>query len=143
MTAAYQIFAVGRIRKKGPSVCIEIEDAYQEALLGLEQFSHMHVLYWFHENDTPLQRRILQVHPRGNPRNPLTGVFATHSPVRPNLIALTLCRILSVQENRIAIDGIDARDGTPVIDIKAYTGRNEAAPPIRVPEWARVENQAC
>lgn len=139
MAVSYKIFPVGRVRKRDATVFIEIEDEYRDALLGLEKFSHMHVLYWFHENDTPQQRGILQVHPRNDRRNPLTGVFATHSPLRPNLIALTLCRILSVRDNMITIDAIDAHDGTPVIDIKSYTGRKEAVPPILVPEWARVE----
>jgi len=138
----YHIFPVGRVRKPGSAVSIEIYDKYKDALLGLEEFSHIYVFYWFHENDTPQQRSILQVHPRNDRRNPLTGVFATHSPVRPNLIALTLCRIVSVSENMIAIDGIDAHDGTPVIDIKSYNARNEAKPPFRTPEWARVGSKS-
>ncbi|MBV2097138.1 MAG: SAM-dependent methyltransferase, partial [Candidatus Thiodiazotropha sp. (ex Codakia orbicularis)] len=76
------------------------------------------VLYWFDRNDTPERRGILQVHPRGNPDNPLRGVFATRAPVRPNLIALSRCRILSIAANRIEIDGIDAFPDTPVLDIK-------------------------
>ncbi|PVV25773.1 MAG: hypothetical protein B6D74_02610 [gamma proteobacterium symbiont of Ctena orbiculata] len=61
---------------------------------------------------------MLQVHPRGNPDNPLRGVFATRAPVRPNLIALSRCRILSIVGNRIEIDDIDAFPDTPVLDIK-------------------------
>jgi tRNA (Thr-GGU) A37 N-methylase len=61
---------------------------------------------------------MLQVHPRRNPDNPLTGVFATHSPVRPNLIGVTRCGIINVRENVIEVDEIDAFDGSPVIDLK-------------------------
>jgi tRNA (Thr-GGU) A37 N-methylase len=61
---------------------------------------------------------VLQVHPRGNPANPLRGVFATRAPLRPNPIALSRCRVLGVRGNVIEIDGIDAFADTPVLDIK-------------------------
>jgi len=143
MTNSYQIFPVGFVRKKDRTTQIEIRKRLKAALSGLDEFSHMYVLYWFHENDTPQQRSILQVHPRNDKRNPLTGVFATHSPVRPNLLALTICRVVAIRENRIEIDGIDANDGTPVIDIKSYNSKNEPDPPFRIPEWARVGNESC
>ena len=88
------------------------------ALLGVEALDAIWVLYWFDRNDTPERRSILQVHPRANPENPLRGVFATRAPVRPNLIALSRCRIISVKDNIIEIDGIDAFPDTPVLDIK-------------------------
>ncbi|MEW6672071.1 MAG: tRNA (N6-threonylcarbamoyladenosine(37)-N6)-methyltransferase TrmO [Thermodesulfobacteriota bacterium] len=143
MTDSYQIFPVGFVRKKGSKTQIEILPKFRAALFGLDGFSHIHVLYWFHENDTPRQRSILQVHPRNDKRNPLAGVFATHSPVRPNLVALTICRITAIRENIIEIDGIDANDGTPVIDIKSYNRKNEAEPPFHVPEWARAGKESC
>lgn len=143
MTASYQIFPVGIVRKKGRSVSIEVQKEFKDALLGLDQFSHIYVLYWFHKNDTPEKRSVLQVHPRGNKKNPLTGVFATHSPHRPNLIALTVCKIQAIENRVILIDGIDAIDGTPVVDIKSYNPKNEAGPPIRVPGWARSRNKSC
>ena len=58
--------------------------------------------------------------------------------MRPNLIALTLCRIVSVNKHIIEIESIDANDGSPVIDIKSYNPKNEASPPIRVPDWAHA-----
>ena len=78
------------------------------------------MLYWFHENDTPEKRRTLKVHPRRNLGNPLTGVFATHSPMRPNLIAMTRCRLIAVDGLTLTVDAIDARPGSPVIDIKSF-----------------------
>ena len=143
MTDSYKIFPVGFVRKKGQTANIEIHKKFKAALLGLDQFSHIYVLYWFHENDTSQQRSILQVYPRKDKRNPLTGVFATRSPVRPNLVALTTCRIVAIRENMIEIDGIDANDGTPVIDIKSYHSKNETGPPFRVPEWVRIGNESC
>lgn len=136
MTVSYQIFPVGFVRKKGHSVTIDIQEGYEEALLGLDQFSHIYVLYWFDKNDTPEKRRILQVHPRGNKKNPLTGVFATHSPYRPNLIALDVCKILAINGHFIQIDQIDALDGTPVIDIKSFKPKSGDTADFKVPAWA-------
>ena len=83
------------------------------------------------------QRAILQVHPRGDQKNPLTGVFATRSPFRPNLIALSLCKIVSVKENVIEVEKIDAFEGTPVLDIKPYAPGQDSATGVKVPEWAK------
>jgi tRNA (Thr-GGU) A37 N-methylase len=76
------------------------------------------VLWWFDRNDTPHMRSTLKVHPKGNPANPLKGVFATRAPMRPNLIALSRCKVVSVRKNIIEIDSIDALPDTPVLDIK-------------------------
>ena len=118
----YQVHPIGWVRRSNGSTILEINEEYQDALLGVEQLDSIWVLWWFDRNDTPEQRSILQVNPFGDPSNPLTGVFATRAPVRPNLIALTRCRILSVDGNRIVIDDIDAFDNTPVLDIKRYIG---------------------
>jgi tRNA-Thr(GGU) m(6)t(6)A37 methyltransferase TsaA len=135
MDDRYTICPVGLIRKKDDTACIEIFEEYLEAMLGLAGFSHIHVLFWFHENDTAELRRTLQVHPRKDPSNPLTGVFATHSPKRPNLIGLSRCRILGIEGNRITIDAIDARDGSPVVDIKCYIPDEPPPADVRLPEW--------
>jgi len=128
----YRVSPVGVIVKANVVTHIRIHKAYTDAILGLEGYSHIHVFYWLHENDTPENRAVLQVHPRGDPGIALTGVFATHSPVRPNLIALTRCRVLSTEGNCIRIDKIDARDGSPVLDIKCYIPYAADEPGIRV-----------
>lgn len=116
----YSVSPIGWVRKGGGKTWIEIEPRYQAALLGIDELSSLWVLYWFDRNDTPEKRAVLQVHPRGNPENPLRGVFATRSPFRPNLIALSQVKLLSVRGNRIEIDGIDAYADTPVLDLKPY-----------------------
>ena len=116
MNKTLRIFPIGMVKIRNDSVRIEIFDKYTDGLLGLAGFSHIQVLFWFHENDPPEKRAILQVHPRRDDNNPLTGVFGTHSPVRPNLIGLTLCKIRSIEGNTICLEDIDALDGTPVID---------------------------
>ena len=118
ITPIYEVKPIGWVRKTDGRTTIEVDKQYQSALLGVEDLDAIWVLYWFDRNDTPKRRAILQVHPRGNPENPLRGVFATRAPVRPNLIALSRCRIISVQANIIEIDAIDAFPDTPVLDIK-------------------------
>ncbi|NQT81992.1 tRNA (N6-threonylcarbamoyladenosine(37)-N6)-methyltransferase TrmO [bacterium] len=131
----FKLWPVGKVKKSGGVTTIEIDPAYRKALVGLKDFSHIHVLYWFDKNDTPQKRAILQVHPRGNRKNPLTGVFATRSPVRPNLIALSQCRIISIKDCTIRIESIDAFDDSPVIDIKPYVPGSDLIPEAEVPGW--------
>jgi tRNA-Thr(GGU) m(6)t(6)A37 methyltransferase TsaA len=95
------------------------------------------VIWWFDKNDTPEKRAILQVHPRGDQSNPLTGVFACRSPFRPNLIALSLCRVLAVKENVVEVEKIDAFEGTPVLDIKPYAPGQDSAADVKVPDWTK------
>jgi tRNA-Thr(GGU) m(6)t(6)A37 methyltransferase TsaA len=113
-----RLHPIGWIRKSNRKTRIVLYKKYQPALLGVENLSEIWVLWWFDRNDNPRMRSILKVHPKGNPKNPLRGVFATRAPMRPNLIALTRCKILSVKENVIEIDSIDALPDTPVLDLK-------------------------
>jgi len=114
----FTLHPIGSVLKEDGRTYIVLEKQYEPGLMGLEQFSHVTVVYWFHLNDTPEKRAVLQVHPQGNRANPMRGVFATHSPVRPNLIAISRCKILSVRDNVIEIDNIDAFADTPVLDLK-------------------------
>jgi tRNA-Thr(GGU) m(6)t(6)A37 methyltransferase TsaA len=115
----FKVHPIGYVRKTEDKTTIVLDKKYEPGLLRMEKQSEIWVLWWFDRNDTPEKRSILQVHPRGNPDNPLTGVFATHSPVRPNLIAMTRCKIISVKDNVIEIESIDAFPDTPVLDIKS------------------------
>ena len=134
----FKLFPVGTVVKEGGATRLVIADEYAKALKGLDGFSHVVVLYWFHKNDTPSKRSVLQVHPRGNPRNPLTGVFACRAPVRPNLIALSVCRILSVEGNTVRVDKIDAFDGTPILDLKPHIPAiDNPKKGVRLPEWLK------
>ena len=137
MKAAFIIKPIGWIYKKESGILIEIDPQYKDALLGMEGFSHLQVLYWFHENDDSENRSILQVRPRRNPKNPLTGVFATHAPVRPNLIAVSTCKIESIDGTIIRIEDIDARDGSPVVDIKCYVPEKKAFADLKLPDWIK------
>ncbi len=134
----FTLYPVGKVRKQRGSIKLQIFDKYRGALKGLDGFSHIFVLYWFDRNDTPEKRNILQVHPRGNRKNPLTGVFACRAPVRPNLIALSRCKILSIKNEIMLVDKIDALDGSAILDIKPYICSIDGeASDIRVPDWLK------
>lgn len=98
---------------------IVVDPYWNEALEDLEHFSHIIVLSWLHKI-TPQERRIVQVHPRGRVDLPLVGVFASRSPMRPNPIGMTVVRLLERRGNVLQVIGLDALDGTPVLDIKPY-----------------------
>jgi tRNA-Thr(GGU) m(6)t(6)A37 methyltransferase TsaA len=106
-----------------------------EALLGLAEFSHLEVVYLFDRVD-PAGVETGARHPRGNPEWPRVGIFAQRAKDRPNRIGVSRCRLLGVSGREIAVAGLDAVDGTPVLDIKPYM--NEFAPqePAHQPAWA-------
>ncbi len=134
----FKLYPVGIVERQGKSVKLRIYDRYRDALKGLDSFSHAIVLYWFDRNDTPEKRNILQVHPRGNKKNPPTGVFACRAPVRPNLIALSLCKVLSIKNEIITVDKIDAFDGSPILDIKPYIPSIDCETKgVRIPDWLK------
>lgn len=132
----FVLHPVGHVTEAGEPARIRILEPYLDALLGLDAWSHINVLYWFDRNDTPERRRILRVHPRGNPQNPLTGVFACRSPVRPNLIALSVCELVSVEGPIVTVRRIDALEGTPVLDLKPLIPDDFSVQNLRVPKWA-------
>jgi len=104
-----------------------------KALEGVEDFSHLFILYYMHQVPEK-ETKILKVHPRGRMDLPLLGVFATRSAFRPNTIGLTVVELLKHEENVLFIRGLNAFDGTPVLDIKPYDSR-DMVPNAKVPEW--------
>lgn len=97
-----------------PDAWIEVDPGLLEALERLEVGDDVIVLTWLHRS----RRDILKVRPRSDPNRPLTGVFATRSPDRPNPIGLHDVKVLEIDGNRIKVGPIEAIDGTPVVDIK-------------------------
>lgn len=105
-----------------PDAWLEIYPAFTDALDGISVGNDILILTWLHEG----RRDLLRVHPRGNPNEPLRGVFATRSPDRPNPIGLHRAEVLEIQEpNRIRVRPLEALDGTPVIDIKPVLPESE------------------
>lgn len=97
-----------------PDAWIEIEAWAARALHGLAAGDEVFVITWLHEAD----REVLEVHPRDDPATPLTGVFATRSPDRPNPLGLHPVTVRAVEGTRLEVGPIEAIDGTPVVDIK-------------------------
>ena len=97
-----------------PDAWLEIDPSFAEALVGIAVGDELLVITWFHRAD----RAVLRTHPRSDPRNPLTGVFATRAPDRPNPLGLHPVTLRAIRGNRLRIGPIEALDGTPVVDIK-------------------------
>jgi tRNA-Thr(GGU) m(6)t(6)A37 methyltransferase TsaA len=111
---------------------IVVDSSLTEALDNLDDFSHIIVLYWIHKSP---HRAPKKVRPRGNPDLKLTGVFATRSPDRPNPIGKSTARLLERRGNVLKVQGLDAIDGTPVLDIKPYIPGYDSAENARTPPW--------
>jgi tRNA-Thr(GGU) m(6)t(6)A37 methyltransferase TsaA len=99
---------------------IVINPELEECMEGIEQYTHITVVYWM-DRVSEEDRRVQRVHPRGREELPLRGVFATRSPYRPNPLGLTTVSLLARDGNRLRVRGLDALNGTPVVDIKPYT----------------------
>ena len=101
-----------------PDAWISLDPEFAEAARDLRPEDVVLVLTWLHRAD----RSVLSVHPRDEGSRPLTGVFATRSPDRPNPIGLHRVRITAIREERLDVSGLEAIDGTPVLDIKPVLG---------------------
>lgn len=113
-----------------------LESEWRGALDGLDQFSHVVVLTYLHQipsgdRAVPAQRR-----PRGRADMPLLGVFSQRARVRPNPIGVTACRIVKVGPDELVVRGLDAINGTPVLDIKPYVPLFDRIESPTVPSWA-------
>ena len=107
----------------------------ENALRGLDAFSHVEVLYLFHK--VPIDRiETGSRHPRGNVDWPDVGVFSQRGKNRPNRLGLTTCRVLSISGIELAVEGLDAIDGTPVLNIKPVMKGFEPRGAIHEPDWA-------
>ena len=133
--------AVGKeVRDKSLISKIVLREDLKESLEGIKEFSHIFVLFWLHEI-ADKAKGIKKVHPRGRQDMPLLGVFATRTPYRPNPIGLTRVKLLDVESNVVTVQGLDAFDGTPVLDIKPFD-HWDTTDDVRVPEWwLRLEKE--
>ena len=116
---------------------IEVDPAVfaQEALWGLTEFSHAEVLFVFHQvPESKVERGARR--PRGNADWPLAGIFAQRGKNRPNRIGSTTVQILSVDGMSLTVAGLDAVDGTPVLDIKPFMAEFGPRGPVTQPRWA-------
>jgi tRNA-Thr(GGU) m(6)t(6)A37 methyltransferase TsaA len=114
---------------------LDANELAPDAVLGLKTYSHIEVVYLFDRVDPAKVCRGAR-HPRGREDWPLTGILAQRAKDRPNRLGVTMCRLLKVEKNILSVQGLDAIDGTPVLDIKpvmrGFLPRGE----IREPQWA-------
>lgn len=106
-----------------------------DALRGLEEFSHAEIVYFMHAIPAS-QVTSGARHPRENPNWPLVGIFAQRGAKRPNRIGVSRCRIVRVEGLRLHVRGLDAIDGTPVLDVKPYMREFGPIGEVRQPQWA-------
>jgi len=97
-----------------PDAWLELDESLRTGLNGIEVGAELIVLTWFHKS----RRDVLKLHPRGDPKLPLSGVFATRSPDRPNPIGLHRVRVVEVAGHKMKVGPLEAIEGTPIVDIK-------------------------
>jgi tRNA-Thr(GGU) m(6)t(6)A37 methyltransferase TsaA len=105
-----------------------------DALAGIDAFSHLEVVYLFHRVPDDEIRQGAR-HPRGNAEWPLVGIFAQRGKERPNRLGVSRCRLLGVEGTVLTVQGLDAIDGTPVLDIKPWCAELGPIGPVRQPGW--------
>ena len=133
----FTLTPVGRIEIREEGMFVRLEPEYAPALEGLSGFSHINVLWWFHEFDAADCRKVLTAPQPYRNAPEMMGIFATRSPVRPNPIALSTAEILAMdmEKGLIQLAYIDAHDGSPVLDIKPYTPSLDRVLEPQVPGW--------
>lgn len=113
---------------------IVVDSGLAEALDGLEEYSHIIIICWMDRVDS--SDMSLKIHPRGRNDLPLTGLFATRTPNRPNPLSKTTVRLLRRRDNILTVEGLDVLDRTPVVDIKPYIPGYDSVDDAAAPEWA-------
>ena len=142
----FDVHAIGIVKNKRSVIedddwgdvlsTIELVEPYgAEALLNIELFSHVEVLYLFDHVEKE-QIETGARHPRGNTEWPLMGIFAQRGKNRPNRIGATLCELVKHEGRTLTVRGLDALDGTPVLDIKPVMEEFLPLQKVRQPEWA-------
>jgi tRNA-Thr(GGU) m(6)t(6)A37 methyltransferase TsaA len=117
---------------------IILREELSPMLEGIDGYSHIIVVFAFHR--VPEQERRDRVQPRGDARVPEQGVLATRSQLRPNPIGVAVVPLMKRRKNILRVEGLDAIDGTPVLDIKPYFPHYDAVPDAGVPDWARQQS---
>jgi tRNA-Thr(GGU) m(6)t(6)A37 methyltransferase TsaA len=135
MTATRELRPIGHIRRDG-GIRLEVDEPYRPGLLKLDQFEYAIVLWWVDGHDNEESRTTLQAELPYAP-GVTAGVFACRSEYRPNPIALTVCRVVKVEEEAglVWIAEIDAFEGSPLLDIKPYIPVVDRVRSPRVASW--------
>jgi tRNA-Thr(GGU) m(6)t(6)A37 methyltransferase TsaA len=114
---------------------VRVFPEFYDGVFRLDEFSHLIVLYWFHLKDREEERRVLRVVPKRHQAKTEVGVFASRSPSRPNPIGLCVVELVKVEGCVLTVRGLDAFEGSPVVDVKPYLPRADFVASVRTPEW--------
>ncbi len=118
-----------------PSVIELAPEIPTDAIRGIEEFSHLQVVFHFHGVDEATVCEDAR-HPRNNPEWPVVGIFAQRARRRPNRLGLSVSRLVRVEGRRLHLLDLDAIDGTPVVDIKPFMREFAPREPVRQPRWS-------
>ena len=132
---------IGRVRFAGEVSEIEVFPEFCAGLKGIDAFSHLIVLYWFHQRDNEEERKTLLVVPPRHPRAVEVGVFACRSPSRPNPVGLCVVQLLEAKDCVLKVKGLDAWKDSPIIDVKPYIPRADMISNAKTPEWTRNRHE--
>jgi tRNA-Thr(GGU) m(6)t(6)A37 methyltransferase TsaA len=133
----FTVASIGRVRVDEDGFALVISEPYRPALLELDGFSHLNVLWWCHLlDDTMFREMTIAERPYRNAPTEI-GIFATRSPARPNPIGLTAVPVISIDvaSGVLRVPYIDAEDGTPILDIKPYHPAVDRIRDVRTPGW--------
>lgn len=110
---------------------IIIDKKFTEALTGIDDYSHVIIVYWMDK----VKDYVIKHQPQGNPNVPVVGIFACRCPQRPNPIGMTTVKLIGHKGNKLKVKGLDVIDGTPVIDIKPYWPQYDKVENGKIPDW--------
>lgn len=128
---------IGKIKTEGEEMFLQINEEYAKGIKGLEDFSHIDVIWWFDKCDNNVSRKVLEINKPYKKAPEKLGVFSTRSPERPNSVALSITEITHIDHalGRIYITYVDAMNDSSILDIKPYTPSIDRVEKPSVPEW--------
>ncbi|HEY7631747.1 MAG TPA: SAM-dependent methyltransferase [Thermoleophilaceae bacterium] len=147
MSDSYSVNPIGVVRSSraepidddwgeiASTIVLDGERFTPDSLRGLDEFSHLEVVYLFHKVD-PDSFETRARRPRNNPDWPEVGIFAQRAKRRPNRIGVSVCVLLGVDGLELSVCGLDAIDGTPVLDLKPYMTEFAPRGPVSQPQWS-------
>jgi tRNA-Thr(GGU) m(6)t(6)A37 methyltransferase TsaA len=138
MSGKAEVHFIGTVAKAGEEEAeVQVFPEFCGGLKEIAGFSHLIILYWMHMRDNKKERQTLLVFPKKHAISIETGVFACRSPSRPNPIGLCVVELMRVEECALTVKGLDAAEGSPIVDIKPYLSRADCVPDARVPDWTK------
>ena len=133
----YSIRPIGYIEKDDTGIYLVIMSEFWDATTHVNLFSHLIVLWWIHERDTPEDRQTLVSNPPRKKGAEPSGAFSCRSPSRPNPVGHTIVKLIAVdpENSRLRVDHMDANHGSPIIDIKPYLPSSDRVDGAMVAPW--------